>query len=258
VNLSQRQWQKVLAVIQQLSDGLDDAVVRERAGHNLLDLLSADYFASYIWDHEAGVFTKPVFINMSPDNLALYEQHYQFRDPITHKMQVYRRAVAANEIMPQRELMTTEFFNDFLSRDGLHYGINIYVYDDGDRNIGDFRIWRSRHRDNFTDVDLKILDLIAPYFRNAMRNITIARHQLPCTDLEDVSRQLADAWALTRRETDVALAMLEGSSDKAISDRLCISLPTLRTHVQHIYAKLGVGSRAEFCSRILVNGPPSG
>jgi DNA-binding CsgD family transcriptional regulator len=58
-------------------------------------------------------------------------------------------------------------------------------------------------------------------------------------------------WTLTRRETDVALAMLEGSSDKTISDRLCISPPTLRTYIQNIYAKLGVGSRAEFCSKVL-------
>ncbi len=40
--------------------------------------------------------------------------------------------------MPQRELMRTGFFNDFLARDGLHRGINAYSYA-GQRNIGDLR-----------------------------------------------------------------------------------------------------------------------
>ena len=251
MNLNQRQWRKVLSVIQHLSDGLDDTVVRETAGHKLLDLLSADHFASYIWDQKSEAFTKPVYINMSPENLSMYEQYYQFRDPITHKMQNFRRAVAVNEVMPQRELLGTEFFNDFLRRDGLHYGINIYVYDEAGRNIGDFRIWRSRKRDDFSNVDLGILDLIAPYFRNAMRNISLARQQPPYIELEGIVRQLKDTWLLTRREIDVALAMLDGNSDKVISDQLFISLSTLRTHIQHIYNKLGVGSRAEFCNRLV-------
>lgn len=251
MNLEQRQWQKVLSVIDVLSDGLDDELIRERAGTKLLDLLSADQFASFVWDKDTGSFQKPVYVNMSEDNLSKYGEYYQFKDPITHKMQSYRRAVSVNEVMPQRELVNTEFFNDFLDQDGLYYGMNVFVYDDMGFNIGDFRVWRSRRRDNFTDTDRDLLDLIAPYFRNAMHNIFISRSHIESLDFEDISRRLVGRWQLTRRETDVALAMLDGSSDKVISDRLCISITTLRTHVQHIYSKLNVGSRAEFCNRLM-------
>ncbi|MEM8662239.1 MAG: helix-turn-helix transcriptional regulator, partial [Pseudomonadota bacterium] len=144
MNLTQKQWRQVLSIIQHLNDSLDDKVIRERAGRELLDLLSADYFASYIWDDDQKKFVAPVFINMSADNLSLYEQHYQFHDPITLKLQSYKRAVAVNEVIDQRELTNTEFFNDFLDKDGLYYGINIYIFDNVDCNIGDFRVWRSR------------------------------------------------------------------------------------------------------------------
>ena len=252
MNLTQKQWRKLLSVIQHLNDSLDDYAIRERVGRDLLDLLSADYFASYVWDEQAGIFSKPVFLNMSPENLKRYEQYYQFHDPITSKMQPYRRAISVNEVMAQRDLINTEFFNDFLNKDGLYYGINIYVYDKGNRNIGDFRIWRSQNRDNFGRRELGILDMIAPHFRNAMRNLAFARHLPPTLDLDEVIRKLAGDYELTRRELDVATSLLEGKSDRAISEKLFISPATLRTHIQHIFGKLSVSSRAEFCNRALI------
>lgn len=250
-NLSQREWKKLLSAIGHLNDSLDDMEVRRRAGEDLLNLLSADYFASFIWDEERGEFGKPVYINMSPDNLKLYRQYYQFHDPITFKLQPYRRAVSVNEVISQKDLVETEFFNDFLHKDGLYYGINIYVYDKGDRNIGDFRIWRSRGRENFGHRELRILDMIAPHFRNAMRNIHLSKHCVPTVDLDDIRRDLSDRFDLTPRELHVACTLLEGDPDRVISERLHISQATLRSHIQHLFEKLGVNSRAEFLSSVL-------
>ena len=251
MNLTQIQWQKVLSVIQNLNDSLDDSVIRANAGNDLLDLLSADYFASYIWDEKMETFTQPVFLNMSEENLELYEKYYQFHDPITHKLQSYRRAVSVNEIIEQKDLVNTEFFNDFLKKDGLYYGINIYVYDNGNKNIGDFRIWRSKDKDNFSQNELKILDMIAPHFRNAMRNISFAKHTPPSIDLERIQRNMANEYGLTKRELMVATELLGGRNDKVISKKLYISNATLRTHIQHIYNKVRVNSRAEFCNKVL-------
>ena len=251
MNLTQKQWRKVLSVIQNLNDSLDDCTIRERAGRDLLDLLSADYFASYVWDEDANEFTRPVFLNMTPHNLDLYEKYYQFHDPITFKMQPYRRAVSVNEVIDQEDLINTEFFNDFLYKDGLFYGINIYVYDNGNKNIGDFRIWRSKNRGNFDKDDLKILDLIAPHFRNAMRNISFAKHVPPTLDFEDIKRRFSDDYGLTKREQDIALSVLEGNTDKAIIAKKHISMATLRTHLRHIFDKVDVKSRAELCSKAI-------
>ena len=154
--------------------------------------------------------------------------------------------------MAQQELINTEFFNDFLARDGLYYGINIYVYDNGNRNIGDFRVWRSRQRDNFDRRELEILDMIAPHFKNAMRNILFAKHRIPSLELDEIRKALCDGYGLTRRELDVAAAVLEGFPDKKISDTLHISMPTLRSHVQHVFDKLDVNSRTEFCSKVFL------
>ena len=111
-----------------LAEDLAEREVREGIGHHLLELLSADYYASFVWDTPSRSFGSGVWLNMSPDNLARYDAYYQYNDPITLKLQARREPTLVTQIMPQRELMRTEFFNDFLARDGLHWGVNVYSY----------------------------------------------------------------------------------------------------------------------------------
>lgn len=50
---------------------------------------------------------------------------------------------------------------------------------------------------------------------------------------------------LSKREKDVFELLIEGLTDKEISEKLHISLPTVRTHTRHIYEKLHINSRIE-------------
>jgi hypothetical protein len=67
----------------------------------LLDLLSADYYASFVWDTPSCSFGSGVWLNMSPDNLARYGAYYQYNDPITLKLQARREPTLVTQIMPQ-------------------------------------------------------------------------------------------------------------------------------------------------------------
>jgi predicted ATPase/DNA-binding CsgD family transcriptional regulator/DNA-binding XRE family transcriptional regulator len=55
----------------------------------------------------------------------------------------------------------------------------------------------------------------------------------------------AGQHSLTRREVDVLRLLCKGLTNREIAARLFISPRTAQTHVQHVYAKLGVASRAE-------------
>jgi DNA-binding CsgD family transcriptional regulator len=54
---------------------------------------------------------------------------------------------------------------------------------------------------------------------------------------------------LTRRETDVLAWVAQGRSNYAIGVLLGISEPTVKKHLEHIYAKLGVWNRTEAAER---------
>ena len=51
--------------------------------------------------------------------------------------------------------------------------------------------------------------------------------------------------ALTERETEVLRLLASGLTNRAIADRLVLSVRTVETHVAHVYAKLGVTTRVQ-------------
>jgi len=50
---------------------------------------------------------------------------------------------------------------------------------------------------------------------------------------------------LTEREREILAYAASGRGNKDIADQLCISLDTVKTHLHHIYRKLGVAGRVE-------------
>jgi RNA polymerase sigma factor (sigma-70 family) len=58
--------------------------------------------------------------------------------------------------------------------------------------------------------------------------------------------------ALTPREREVALLVVDGRSDREIAERLCLSHHTVSQYVKRIYRKLDVGSRVAL-TRLLLN-----
>lgn len=220
-------------------DDRDEREIRERLGQALLDLLHADQFASFVWDAAGNSFGSRVAIHMDPANLDTYAQWHQHHDPITFVLQSRRRATRVTEVMPQRELMRTPFFNEFLARDGLHWGMNLHAFE-GDRALGDLRIWRRKGRGDFGDHEKALLDLIEPAFIGALQRAQrAAAAAMPSSHAPASSDAL-----LSAREQEVARCVREGLTDKEIARRMAVSVPTVRTYLRRIFDKLGIERRS--------------
>ena len=219
-----------------LAEDRGEQEIRERLGWALLDLLHADQFASFVWNAESGRFDGRVALNMDPANLDRYGEWHQHHDPITFVLQSHRRATRVTDVMPQRALMHTEFFTDFLSRDGLHWGMNLHAFE-GERALGDLRIWRRKGRSDFGDHEKALLDLIEPAFAGALQRAQ--RATAPASGAREA------AWALLSvREQEVARCVREGLTDKEIARRLAVGVPTVRTYLRRIFDKLGIERRS--------------
>jgi DNA-binding CsgD family transcriptional regulator len=234
--LTAPEQQALRGVFTLLAEDCGERDIRERLGWALLDLLHADQFASFVWDAESGRFVGRVALNMDPANLDRYDAWHQHHDPITFVLQSHRRATRVSEVMPQRELMRTAFFTDFLSRDGMHWGMNLHAFA-GDHALGDLRIWRRKGRGDFGDHEKALLDLIEPAFIGALQRAqrTAAAVPMPA----DIAFH-----ALSTREQEVARAVCEGLTDKEIARRMAVSVPTVRTYLRRIFDKLGIERRS--------------
>jgi DNA-binding CsgD family transcriptional regulator len=203
---------------------------------DLMKLLRADFGASYLWRADLGSFQHGFGFNMNPLNLKSYDEWYQFRDPMTAKLRQRRRASFVEEVLSRRDMLRTEFYNDFLARDGLDHGINMYVFD-GDRDLGDFRIWRAAGRPDFERREIDLLNALEPFLHRAMK------------------RGIHRFEALTKRESDVAVLVARGCTDRDIARLLNIGFATVRTHLNNALRKRCCANRAELAAYVTREKP---
>ena len=68
----------------------------------------------------------------------------------------------------------------------------------------------------------------------------LAQHQHGTLSADEVSHEV-----LSARELEVLGLLCQGRADKEIAQTLYLSVRTVNSHVSHVYAKLGVGTRTE-------------
>ena len=247
--LSRNQCNSLARLARLFAEEQSEREIRKSIGEEVLRLLEADYFASYVWNEEICSFQDRIFVNMSEANLDAYEAYYQYRDPITRPLQAMRVATLVEQVLPYEALVRTEFFNDFLAKDGLHYGINMFAWS-GSQNIGDMRVWRRRGKDRFSEDAVLLLEMIRPAFTAALLRARRGSREAaqPSGGLEN--RENAALNTLSPRERDVADLVFLGMSDKMIASKLGISFPTVRTHLSHIFQKLNVDTRVNLIRKM--------
>ncbi len=242
---------RALGDVTRLLAGATDAdVLREQLALPMLDLLGADTYVSMVWNGEVHRFERFTALNISADRLRSWDQYYRFVDPLTFPMMARRRPTVATQILRQHELARTEFFNDFLQRDRMHWGINVYFYDK-DECVGDFRIWRQRQRGNFEPNEIEALRLVEPAITAALARLHWQRSRAPDSGTSERAEALLERVArLSQREAEVAWLVSCGCPDKEIARRLNLSHPTVRFHVTNAFRKLQTDNRAALAARV--------
>lgn len=237
-----------------LSDSAHPLELRRELGEPMLKLLHADYYVSYEWDADSQRFSNGIALNLDINHTAKYETQHQLVDPITPELQRRRAPTLVTQVMPQSTLVRSAFFNEFIGRAGLYWGLNIHAFPVAEHST-DLRIWRARHRGNFEDADLDLLRLIYPALVGALRR---TRHMASsgsgsaaaCNPRITLENRLIDEMHLSHREAQVAARAARGACDKAIARELQIEFTTVRTHLTKAFRKLGVDNRSKLASQL--------
>jgi DNA-binding CsgD family transcriptional regulator len=112
--------------------------------------------------------------------------------------------------------------------------------------VGYLFLARSGDHRPFSQRELTFLQRAHPFLESAY---VAALRPAPKVDNESL---LIDA-GLTRREADVARYAATGLRAREIAERLVLTEATVKTHLAHVYRKLGVRGKAELAARLRPN-----
>jgi len=224
--LTGREQALIADIFKVLADSLPERELRFEVGRRLLDLLCADYLGSCGWDG------------------ARVHSCHPYRDSLTPRLQ---RGTAAED--KRDEPLPPQLLDEAGRVDAPHWGLNLFAWTDGE-NVGDLRIWRGQQRDNFSDHELALLDLVRPALTVALARARAQADSKEATG-EPPEAGFCDAFGrLTRREREVVELVVEGLLDKEIAQRLGISYTTVRTHLDRSFQKLGVSNRSRLARAV--------
>jgi DNA-binding CsgD family transcriptional regulator len=253
--LSQSQRRKLSVVLELLTslkaEPCSANALRQRLVVPIADLLQADYVASLVWDGQAKRFTAGVCTRGDPAQLAAYEAHFQFFDPIAPKLHPLKYPTRVSQVIAQKELVKSDFYQEFLDPSAMYWGLNIFAHD-GVKDVGDFRIWRARAKNDFDSHEIDMLRLLYPSLVNALgavvaeSEVTLT-NDVPSTGIsgQGLIDTLMHLHGLSLREAQVAQLVSLGEPDKAIAKKLSIGFTSVRTYLTNALGKLGLRNRKE-------------
>lgn len=151
------------------------------------------------------------------------------------------RAVKISDLLTDRQFQRLALYNEFYRKYDIEYQMLMQVCGDDSITTG---ITFNRDKRDFSEQERLLLNLLGPHVVQAYNNAKAI----------SVSRNETATWAvfgekakskLTARESEVLFWVAQGKTNAGVAAILNLSSGTIRIHLEHIYAKLGVNNRTE-------------
>ncbi|MBE9539105.1 MAG: response regulator transcription factor [Proteobacteria bacterium] len=183
--------------------------------------------------------------NLAKEDDKLYQNHYMHMDPLNPAL--YEKGgetvVHMDSIMTPHFIKQSVYYQDFLKPLNYRYCADIFFRSDG-HIVAVITLLRDESQGAFLDDELSLLRKQQPFLEFTLNTVYMPKRAAERATIED-------RYHLTARELDVLELVISGASNKVIANELMLSLATVKTHLQHIYHKAGVFSRAELLSQII-------
>jgi DNA-binding CsgD family transcriptional regulator len=139
-------------------------------------------------------------------------------------------AYRLSDTTSMRRFRRAPLYGEFFGPAAIGHQLTIGLEATPRRLIG---MWFNRARRDFADDDLLMAELLRPRLQAA----------------EAAVRRAATRAALTAREREVLDIVATGATNATIAEALVVSPATVKKHLDNIYAKVGVSSRATAADR---------
>ncbi len=153
------------------------------------------------------------------------------------------RVACLDEQITEAELLASVYYREFMQPLDHRHVADMF-FRRGPDIIAVLTMLRSPGLGPFTEAELQLVRRLQPFLE-----YTLNREYQPRRYRE--RDELGESYGLTSRELDVVEYIVAGASNKIIARELQLSLATIKTHIQHVFQKLGVSSRTALSARVL-------
>ena len=107
--------------------------------------------------------------NLEPEGSRLYQKYYGLVDvwAMRGRSKCINEVCISESLCPSRELVGTEFFNDFLSKQRIAHGLFGFIENDPLRRCGSVSLYRGPSLGEFDVSDVETLRSLTPHFKRA-------------------------------------------------------------------------------------------
>lgn len=148
---------------------------------------------------------------------------------------------AVRHMSPKAEMLIQRYFEPSLEH---HQGLPTHLMH-----------WVNYQRSRLNQANDQLKPLVPLRLQRDRKQLTIRYAPDPDNDqhlllfeeeqqTESLSIESLQSCGLTKREAEILFLIAEGKSNPEIADLLCVSMSTVRKHLEHIYTKLNVTTRA--------------
>lgn len=221
-----------------VSDKLDS--LASKFMQSFQNIVQFDQASFFLYEKSKGYYC-PASINIPDKYLNEYREYYYKVDEVTKKLSS-QKSYRYSDILPINKMMESETYIDHFKPMGAFYtqGINLFYKEE---HMGIVTLFREKSNRNFTKDEQFLIEIFHPHLVNKLVEMK-SKIVSPCP-LKDVSRLLTNEFKLTQREIEIVKLILEGKTNKEISDSSYIQLYTVKTHIKNIFRKLNISNRSQ-------------
>lgn len=243
-----KDWERINEILLKLNSEQDILKALDTFLLDVEKLIPYEKACIYFYDLSA---KKPVVEYLgqgfTDKELDDYEKYYCTIDDVVGKMMPNKNVIIkSTEAFDIEKRKETEYFIDYVTPAHTEVSLDTnFRWDMKDRQfcIGSLDLFRNEKDHDFTQREIEICKVFQPHI------------ELKASNYAFLFENMANRFAFTSTEKDIATLILKGYSNEQIAEEKCISISTVKKHVSKILVKSSSDSRVDFickasCSEI--------
>lgn len=156
----------------------------------------------------------------------------------------YLGAVRMSDVISRRRFRELPVYRDYFRLGRIEHFLDLGLPERAARQRS-LILFRARGDADFSDRDRTLLEMLRPHLYNLERHAGLRRELAEALGKQGPAERDEGAYqCLTAREREIVELVAEGKTNAEIAAQLWVAPSTVKKHLEHVYAKLGVGRRA--------------